>query len=49
MTFNKMTHDFTFTVGYTGLDQLGEEERRWAAIGVGELDGSCMHVCVSVL
>ena len=38
MTFNKMTHDFTFTVGYTGLDQLGEEERRWAAIGVGNLD-----------
>ena len=30
MTFNKMTHDFTFRVGYTGLDQLGEEERRWA-------------------
>ena len=39
MTFNKMTHDFTFTVAYTGLDQLGEEERRWAANGVGYPDG----------
>ena len=39
MTFNKMTHDFTFTVAYTGLDQLGEEERRWASNGVGYPDG----------
>ena len=35
MTFNKMTEDFAFRVAYTGLDQLTEEERRWAAVGVG--------------
>ena len=43
-----MTHDFTFTVAYTGLDQLGEEERRWAANRVGDLDPVCVYVCVYV-
>lgn len=49
MTFNKMTQDFTFTVAYTGLDQLGEEERRWAAVrvvGLMYLDCDTTGTCV---
>ena len=46
MTFNKMTQDFSFTVAYTGLDQMGEEERRWALVRV--VGHTCNTTCSCV-